>query len=289
MIRYTILVVAAVVVSLASTQAFARPLPKSASELRSLKQAFASVPTAGEFNFSGIVSLGNCSGSIIRFTSNLDAKALVLTNGHCVDMMDDDADAVYENVTTTRTLRAYITYGRTVPIHVTRLVYGIMQPHDLAMYELSETYRQLQAQGVRALELSPTMAPVGEPIVLASGLFNWAHSCSVEAIIYRIKEDKWVNEYSYKYHCNSGHGTSGSPLVSDITGLVVGVNYTGNDDGEECTFNNPCEIDEHGNVRVEKGAGYGDQTYKILTCVDAATGQFSSAVQGCALPRPNRH
>ena len=79
---------------------------------------------------------------------------------------------------------------------------------------------------------------------------------------------------------------SGSPLISARTNLIIGVNYTGNDAGERCTYNNPCEVDENGNVTVEEGAGYGDQIYKILTCVNT-TGNFDLTVLGCLLPKPN--
>ena len=41
------------------------------------------------YDFEGIIALGNCSGSLIRFVdSQDDDPAVVLSNGHCVDLLD---------------------------------------------------------------------------------------------------------------------------------------------------------------------------------------------------------
>lgn len=259
--------------------------------LTSLQASFAlgaSVPENAEFDFSGQVSLGNCSGSVVRYTDNDSAKAVVLTNGHCLDMMGSEPNAVVVNQPMRRDYRAFVDRTRMVTVQTTRILYGIMQPHDLALVELDSTYAELEAQGIKARGIQPVPAKVGDQVILASGLFKSVQECNVEGIIHRIREDKWTNHDSYKYRkCISIHGTSGSPLINSATGLVVGVNYTHNDDGEECTFNNPCEIDEHGNIKVDQGASYGDQIHKILTCVDRS-GKFDSTLSRCDLPRGTR-
>ena len=270
---------------LVSSVALSRPLPKN----RGWQADIIAPPSelTATFDFSGIVALSGCSGAIVQFSSDINAKALVLTNGHCVGMLDDGPTAVYFHKPYASGVRAFKNDQTTVSTRTTEILYGMMAPHDLALLQLNVTYKQLADQGVKAFGLDSTPAPVGESIYLASGYFKDVHQCDVVGIIYRIVEDIWTNENSYKYRdCGSRHGTSGSPLISARTNLIIGVNYTGNDAGERCTYNNPCEVDENGNVTVEEGAGYGDQIYKILTCVNT-TGNFDLTVLGCLLPKPN--
>lgn len=267
-----------------TTAALARPLPKNMGWQADIVSAPSALTL--DFDFSGIVALQGCSGAIVKFTADENAKALVLTNGHCVGMLDDGPTAVYLHKPYSSSARAFKNYQNTFSARTTEILYGMMAPHDLALLQLNVTYKQLADNGVKSFGLDSTPAPVGSSIFLASGYFKDVHQCDVVGIIYRIVEDIWTNENSYKYRdCNSRHGTSGSPLISASSGLIIGVNYTGNDSGGRCTYNNPCEVDEHGNITVEEGAGYGDQIYKILTCVDA-TGNFNLDVQGCLLPRP---
>ena len=82
--------------------------------------------------------------------------------------------------------------------------------------------------------------------------------------------------------CETIGGTSGSPVVLAGTRTVVAVNNTGNDDGDRCTMNNPCEIDEHGQVTAEQGYSYAQQTSWIYTCLDS-TGNLNLNQAGCKL------
>ena len=59
--------------------------------------------------------------------------------------------------------------------------------------------------------------------------------------------------------CTPSHGGSGSPIVLRDGVTVVGVHSTGNDNGEQCTANNPCEVAADGSVTVRRGARYGQQ------------------------------
>lgn len=267
-----------------STATLARPLPKNMGFSPQILEPKSALTLA--FDFSGIVALRGCSGAIVKFTSDENAKAVVLTNGHCVGMLNDGPTAVYLHKPYVSSANAFINLNTSVAARTTEIIYGMMAPHDLALLQLSMTYKDLAAKGVKSFSLDATPAPIGESIFLASGYFQDVNQCDVVGIIYRIVEDIWTNENSYKYReCNARHGTSGSPLISARTGLIIGVNYTGNDSGGKCTYNNPCEVDENGNINVEKGAGYGDQIYKVLSCVDTI-GRFNLDLPGCMLPKP---
>ncbi|MBC7464820.1 MAG: serine protease, partial [Bdellovibrio sp.] len=77
-------------------------------------------------------------------------------------------------------------------------------------------------------------------------------------------------------------GTSGSPITKAGTKIVIGINNTGNEDGQKCTMNNPCEIDLQGNITFTKGVSYGQQTYQIYSCLNTAR-ELDLTVQGCLL------
>jgi V8-like Glu-specific endopeptidase len=82
--------------------------------------------------------------------------------------------------------------------------------------------------------------------------------------------------------CETIHGTSGSPVIVAGTRRVVGINSTGNDSGERCTMNNPCEVSENGQVYVERGRSYADQTWVVTTCLDSRS-RIDVKVPGCLL------
>jgi hypothetical protein len=79
-------------------------------------------------------------------------------------------------------------------------------------------------------------------------------------------------------------GTSGSPLIARGTKTVIGINNTSNESGETCTLNNPCEVDEAGNVEVRKGVRYGQQTFNVYPCLTPDF-RFDLSRRGCSLPK----
>jgi hypothetical protein len=85
-----------------------------------------------------------------------------------------------------------------------------------------------------------------------------------------------------KSGCKTIHGTSGSPITSRNTGKVIGINNTGNDDGQKCTMNNPCEVSQQGTIYAEQGLSYGQQTYRFYSCLDGQ-GKLDIKTKGCEL------
>ena len=85
--------------------------------------------------------------------------------------------------------------------------------------------------------------------------------------------------------CEVYGGTSGSPVIRKGERVVVAVNNTGNESGQECTMNNPCEVDNEGNILVIEGRGYAQQTYWFATCMDENF-ELDLNQKGCMLPKP---
>ncbi|RKT56714.1 S1 family peptidase [Saccharothrix australiensis] len=252
--------------------------------------AFAIPANAGRapVDFTGIVALNNCSGSVVRPPSAQSSdRALVLTNGHCVKLMADREVIVDRADSRTFTLLDRGGGGSLGTLRAERLLYATMTGTDAALYRLTATYAQVEGLGSRALDLSPAHPVAGTDIRVVSGYWKRIYSCRADGFVYRMREGNWTWHDSIRYtaSCNVVGGTSGSPVVDVASGAVVGVNNTGNESGGRCTTNNPCEVDESGNITVRRGIGYAQQTYQMAPCLPGG-GRLDLNAPGCGLARP---
>ncbi len=87
---------------------------------------------------------------------------------------------------------------------------------------------------------------------IPSGYWKRVWNCAVDGFVPTVREDQWSWRDSIRYNagCDTIGGSSGSPIVDDATGAVIGVNNTGNESGGRCTLNNPCEVASNGTVTV---------------------------------------
>lgn len=240
--------------------------------------------------FAGTVALSNCSGSVVRAPSSLPGDpALVLSNGHCLETGFPDPGEVLLNRPSTRSFTLLNAAGSGVgTLRAGKIAYGTMTDTDVSLYQLTRTYAQIESSyGIKALELDGARPTQGTAVTVASGYWKRTYSCAVDGFAYRLKEGAWTWKDSVRYTsaCRTIGGTSGSPVINDATGKVVAVNNTGNEDGQRCTDNNPCEVDENGTVTVREGINYAQQTYGIVPCIGAGN-QIDLNRAGCALPKP---
>ncbi|MFJ6939749.1 serine protease [Streptomyces sp. NPDC101132] len=241
-------------------------------------------------NFAGTVALSNCSGSLVRMPSSLPGDpALVLSNGHCLETGFPAAGEVVKDRASNRSFTLLTASGaRAGTVRASKIAYATMTDTDISVYQLTRTYAQIQSQyGISPLTLNDAHPVQGTAIKVVSGYWKRIYSCNVDGFVYRMKEGEWTWKDSVRYtsSCNTIGGTSGSPVVDTTTGKVVAVNNTGNEDGQSCTVNNPCEIDQNGNVTVRQGINYAQQTYTIVACVGPGN-VFDLNRPGCVLPKP---
>ncbi|TDE29616.1 serine protease [Actinomadura sp. 6K520] len=247
-------------------------------------------PLRAEVDFTGIVALSNCSGSIVRGPRTRDTdRALVMTNGHCLETGMPAAGEVIVDRNSSRTFTLLDRTGTKElgTLRATRIEYATMTDTDVAVYRLDTTYAAIRKRhGVPALRLSAARPHDGTEIRVVSGYWRTIYGCKIDGTVHRLREAGWTwrNSIRYTPGCQTIGGTSGSPIVDARTRHVVGVNNTGNEDGERCTLNNPCEVDRNGNVTVRPGINYGQQTYQLARCL----GKGNDVVldRNCALPRP---
>ncbi|WP_406356078.1 serine protease [Streptomyces sp. NBC_01635] len=247
-------------------------------------------PKAAAVNFAGTVSLSNCSGSVVRLPRSAGSDpALVLTNGHCLESGFPAAGEVLVDRASSRTFGLLNSAGtRVATLRADRLVYATMTDTDAAVYRLSSTYAQIKSTyGIDALTLDSARPAAGTAISVVSGYWKRIYGCSVDGFAHRLKEGNWTWKDSVRYTpaCDTIGGTSGSPVVDDATGKVVAVNNTGNEDGQRCTVNNPCEVDANGVVTVRQGINYAQQTYPFTACFGTGS-RLDLGASGCTLPKP---
>ncbi|CAM5546979.1 S1 family peptidase [Streptomyces xanthochromogenes] len=241
-------------------------------------------------NFAGTVALSNCSGSVVRTPSSQPSDpALVLSNGHCLETGFPAAGEVITNQPSSRTFSLLNASGSKVAtLRASKVAYATMTDTDITIYQLNTTYAQIQSSyGISALTLNDAHPTQGSAIKVVSGYWKRTYSCNVDGFVYRLKEGDWTWKDSVRYtpSCNTIGGTSGSPVIDTTTGKVVAVNNTGNEDGERCTENNPCEVDQNGNVTVRQGINYAEETYIIVPCIGAGN-KIDLSRAGCTLPKP---
>ena len=274
-----------------SQPALALPLPKPLEKAPASSRMTAEEITESGLDFTAIVALNNCSGSLIQFSSSRpEDKAMVLTNGHCYEGGFLKAGEVLSDKASSRSFDLLNARGngKLATYKAEKLVYATMTNTDVGLYRLNTTFAAIKkATGVDALVLAESRPEAGFPIRIVSGYWKRIYSCNIKNFVPVLREGTWTFKDAIKYTkpgCEVIGGTSGSPLIHAETKEVVGVNNTTNESGQRCTVNNPCEVDNSGNVVVEKGAGYGQQTHHIYSCL-TSDNTLDLNRQGCLLPK----
>jgi len=247
-------------------------------------------PALKAVDFAGTVSLSNCSGSVIRFPNSADSDpALVMTNGHCLETGFPAPGEVITNQSSSRTFGLLNSSATKVgTLRASKVVYSTMTDTDVTIYQLTTTYASIRSTyGISPLTVQDTHPTAGTAITVVSGYWKKTYACNIDGFVYRLEEGDWTWKDSVRYTsaCQTIGGTSGSPVIDNATGKVVAVNNTGNEDGERCTENNPCEVDANGNVTVRQGINYAEETYQIPACFTTGN-KLNLSASGCVLPKP---
>lgn len=273
--------------ALVSTAALAFPeAPFNALEVNLKRNLF----HARDYDFEGIVKLSNCSGALVIFSGQPEtSKAIVMTNGHCIQKSGGylEPGETWVNRPLVRDMKLFDSKMNLSPIQSTKILYATMTDTDLAYYELTESYLEIERRTrVKPLLLDPERPVTGLPIEIISGYWDRGYSCDIDGFVFQIREGAWTFTDSIRYTpgCDTIGGTSGSPIIQKHTRTVVGINNTSNKDGKRCALNNPCEVDENGSVVAVKGRRYGQQTFQTYGCLTADF-RIDLGRRGCGLPK----
>jgi hypothetical protein len=241
-------------------------------------------------DLTATIKLNNCSASLVRFPRSADTdRALMLTNGHCYEGGMPGAGVVLVNRASSRSGSLLNASGRTVAtLTADRLLYATMTGTDVSLYRLTKTIGAIRSStGISAKTISASHPINGTNMFIPSGYWRQVWQCAVNGFVPALRESNWTWRDSIRYGpgCSVIHGSSGSPIISTATGDVIGINNTNNDNGQMCTLNNPCEVDQNGRTTATQGQSYGQQTYWFTTCLTSAN-TLDLNVAGCLLTKP---
>jgi hypothetical protein len=252
--------------------------------------AQAAAPTVTAVTLASTIALSNCSASLVRYPSSVSTdRAMMLTNGHCYEGGFLDAGEVLQNKTSTRAGTLLSSTGAALGrVRADRILYATMTGTDVTLYRLTTTYASLTGSyGATALTIAAAHPADGSTMAIPSGYWKEIWNCSINGFVGTLREGDWTWHDSVRYStgCDTIAGTSGSPIVDTASGQLVGINNTGNEDGESCTLDNPCEVAADGTITVIEGQSYGQETYWFDTCLTSSR-TIDLTVTGCLLTKP---
>jgi V8-like Glu-specific endopeptidase len=263
------------------------------------------------YNGIGLIKIrdfSSCTGFFIQPQPNPQAPAYVMTNAHCIDLLENLLNP--NEIVVDRALRSYgrapavLTYtpsyfaqvdrGRST-YTIKRVLYATMKNNDLALLELAISQQELMATGITPLQIMPKPAATGTKIdvvgvpgeaIPATRHYLHRVSCSVGETV-RVKEGEYEWNQAIRHRCSLVGGMSGSPMIAG--GKVVGIVNTGGGTGgrrsQLCTLDNPCEISKKGKPQPTVSYNYGQLVDRLPGCF--TQGVFNLQQLTCRLEKPS--
>lgn len=236
-------------------------------------------------DFEGIVKLSNCSASLVKFEEQpYSSNAYVLTNGHCLENIFLMPGQLLADWDQEIKMKIFTKNKKLVSVTARKIAVATMTRTDLALFELYQTYDDILKVGISPFVISRNMVNIKDKIKIVSGYWENSYSCHVEKIVHKLIEGKWSfkNAIRYSKGCDVIAGTSGSPIIKSNSRILVGVNSTGNLNGQKCSFDNACEIDQNGEIFYKKGLRYGQQINMLYDCLNEDF-KIDVLKRGCSL------
>jgi V8-like Glu-specific endopeptidase len=263
------------------------------------------------YNGVGLIRIrdfSSCTGFFIQPKPSNIAPAYVLTNAHCIDLLENLLPP--NEIVVDRSLRSYgrspaiLTYipgyfgniqGGRKTYTVKKVLYATMKNSDVALLELSISQKELIASGVNPLQLAEQPAAVGTKIdvvgvpgesIATTQQYLHRVSCSMGATV-RVKEGGYDWKQALRHRCSLVGGMSGSPMMG-AGNKVVGIVNTGGGTGGRrsplCTLDNPCEIDKNDKAKPTVSFNYGQLLHRLPSCF--TQGVFDLKQPSCQLEKP---
>jgi hypothetical protein len=239
-----------------------------------------------------------CTGTFILTSQDRDARAYLITNGHCAMEWNANKVITDEPVEGWNATFDYFvdTTEQPITVPVSRLAYSTMKGRDVAVLELNASVGELIDKGIRPFQIAES---------IPDGSFDlWVVGAPVTGIppqIAYLREERclasgradlfeftWHFDDTIRTSCQDIYGgSSGSPVfVTDafergdrsIIGLI---NTTNLGALTPCYLGAPCEVGTGGTV-FRPDTSYVTPVIGLDDCFNAA-GYFDLATEGCLL------
>lgn len=256
--------------------------------------------------YSGVAALradSACTGAFLKPLAGsvpASAPAYVVSNGHCLGFLQTNEVILDRARTGPVTFRRFAdTSDREEHFNIARVAYATMKGTDLAILELDASYGQVEARGLRPLEIQMEPAAPGERVVAVgvpvTGVpqdeqYLREADCTITGRT-QLMEFHWTWYGFLRTDCaDIKAGSSGSPLISSRTGRLVGIVNTTTQGaahigpGFACYLGVPCEIGRDNNPVTVAGATYAIPVAGLENCF-APTGRLDTTRGGCPLDR----
>ena len=237
----------------------------------------------------GMAALSGCSGGVVNIGRSGSDKAVVLTNGHCTGGSLVANQAVV-NKSASVSFQLFTETGSQVSATSSKLIYASLMETDIGIYELTETYDQLEAKGVKAFPLAQGSIAAGTRVRVTSSFWKLTMICDYERIVHKVIEGFGndvsqpsiaTNAFKLNSSCISKGGYSGTPVVNGRD-EVVGLLFTGvSGSGNNCEEQSPCEEDENGDRMTIRNATYVARVDLLAPCIE--DGELNLDAAGCTM------
>ena len=125
-------------------------------------------------DFTSTLMLDNCSGAVVQLPqSKPEDPANAMTNGHCAGDIIKPTGTVAD-VPSDRSFTLLDGAGEQLStLHAKRIIYGTRVDTDIALYELTSTYGDIEKNGkTKVLPLSADHPKAKTPIKVVSGYWT---------------------------------------------------------------------------------------------------------------------
>ena len=260
-----------------------------------------SIRPHGEFGAMGLLSAGffggGCSATMIDVGGSDQSPAYIVTNGHCLMNGYPGPGEFIIDRPPARGMSFTARYFRDASreretFQVERVEYATMTGTDMALMRLSATRAQVAAKGLQGFPIARQAPVLGEPVVNVgipqSGLrerYLRRSQCEILEQV-DLEEGGWEFTGSFRNKCSVVGGSSGSSLVSAVSGEIVALINTGVSDSTPtpCRTNHPCEVTKGGGRSSRPEFNYAQRVHELAACFDGQ-GVFRLNDPQCRLQR----